>query len=231
MNLKHIQLSWLITIVDRDKGNIVAEVYNQQHIGVQLIALGKGTAESEILDYLGLDQLEKDLVLSLVPSTDAGHILSHLNETLHLSKPGRGIAFSIPLSGLSVGMSQRLEEASGKKMFEEKNEEEHSAMENLTHDLIVAVVDHGESDIIMNAAKAAGARGGTIAKAREAGADARKVFGLTIQPEKELVLILVPTQDKQAIMQSICTAFRKEIGEALPAFSLPVDGVTGITGD
>ena len=228
--MKHRQLSWLITIVDRDKGNIVAEIYNHHHIGVQLIALGKGTAGSEIMDYLGLDQLEKDLILSLVPSTLAGNILSHLNETLHFSKPGKGIAFSIPLSGLSVGMSRRLEEVSGESMTTE-NEEASIAMENLTHDLIVAVVNHGESDIVMKAAKEAGARGGTIAKAREAGEEAKKVFGFMIQPEKELVLILVPNQDKQPIMQAICTAFRKEIGEALMAFSLPVDGVTGILGD
>ena len=228
--MKHRQLSWLVTIVDRDKGNAVAEIYNQHHIGVQLIALGKGTAESEIMDYLGLDQLEKDLILSLVPSTLAGNILSHLNETLHFSKPGKGIAFSIPLNSISVGMSRRLEEVSGEAMSIE-NEEAKVVMENFTHDLIVAVVGHGESDIVMKAAKEAGARGGTIAKAREAGEDVKKVFGFSIQPEKELVLILVPNQDKQAIMQNICASFRKEIGEALLAFSLPVADVTGILGD
>lgn len=230
MNLKHIQLNWLVTIVDRDKGSAVAEIYKQYHIGVQLIVLGKGTASSEIMDYLGLDQPEKDLVLSLVPATLAGEILSSLNETLHFSNPGKGIAFSIPLSGISVGMSRHLAEVSRKSMTAEK-EEERIVMDNLTHDLIIAVVEHGESDIVMKAAKTAGAKGGTVAKAREAGGDAKKVFGITIQPEKELVMILVPNKDKQAVMQGICTGFRTETGENLKVFSLPVDGVTGITGD
>jgi hypothetical protein len=104
-------------------------------------------------------------------------------------------------------------------------------MENFTHDLIVAIVGHGESDIIMKSAKEAGARGGTIVKAREAGAEMTKVFGFTIQPEKELVLILVPHADKQGIMQNICTAYRKEIGEALLTFALPVDNVAGISAE
>lgn len=227
MMKKHMPVKWLVTIVDRGKGSQVAEIYRQNHVDVQLIALGKGTASSEIMDYLGLDEPEKDLVLSLAPGPLATGILSQLNETLHFSRPGKGIAFSIPLSGISVGMAQRVVRPEEETAEEEK--EAPSAMERQTHDLIVAVVENGQSDLVMKAARAAGAKGGTVAKVRETGTgETHRIFGIPIQPEKELVLIVVPAAEKQAVMQGICAGVREETGERVMAFSIPVDGVTGI---
>ncbi len=226
---EHMQVKWLLTIVDRGKGNRVAEIYRKNHIAVQLIALGKGTASSEIMDYLGLDEPEKELVLSLIVGSVDKVILSQLSETLQFSKPGKGIAFTIPLSGISAGTSRRLEQESGCLMTEEKKEGT-TAVERQSYDLIVAVVASGQSDIVMKAAKAAGATGGTVAKAREFGADEEKrILGITVHPERELVMILVPAQDKPAIMKGICNGTREELGESPVVFSLPVDGVTGIS--
>lgn len=228
---EHVQVKWLLTIVDRGKGNRVAEIYRQNHIAVQLIALGRGTASSEIMDYLGLDEPEKDIVLSLVPGPLARRIMSQLSETLQISKPGKGIAFTIPLSGISASASRKLAEESVEVMVViDKKKEDSTVAERQQYDLIVAVVGSGQSDIVMKAAKAAGATGGTVAKAREVSAEeAKKIFGIAIHPEKELVMILVPDEDKQKIMREICAGAREELGEGLIVFSLPVDGVTGIS--
>ena len=63
----HFPVKWLITIVDRGRGEMAAELLNQVHKSVHMISLGKGTASSEIMDYLGLDEPEKDIVMSLIP--------------------------------------------------------------------------------------------------------------------------------------------------------------------
>lgn len=96
-------------------------------------------------------------------------------------------------------------------------------------DVILTVVNRGFADLVMDAAKGAGAHGGTVMYARGAGIhEAEKFFGISIQPEKEVVLILVKHGDKNAIMQAIAkeAGLNKE-GRGL-SFSMPVDDVVGI---
>ena len=57
----------MVTIVDRGKGDRVVDLCRAQHVAVQLVMLGHGTASAEVMDYLGLDEPEKDIVLSLLP--------------------------------------------------------------------------------------------------------------------------------------------------------------------
>ena len=99
-----------------------------------------------------------------------------------------------------------------------------------THEVIFCIVNSGYSDEVMDAAKKFGARGGTVINARgTADKQAEKFFGVTVQPEKEIVMILVPKECKNDILR----ALYKEVGLDTPgqgiAFSAPVDSVVGIT--
>ena len=90
-------------------------------------------------------------------------------------------------------------------------------------------MDSDNSDIVFDAAKEAGCRGGTIVRAREvATEEARKIFGLTILPEKEIVMIVVSRAEKQAILKAICNKILSETGEHGVVFSLPVADVVGL---
>ena len=96
-------------------------------------------------------------------------------------------------------------------------------------DLIVVIVNNGFSELVMQAAKEKGATGGTVIHGRGTGTDeAEKFFGITITPEKEMVLILVESSLKADIMKEVC----KRAGLSTPghgiSFSPPVDGVVGI---
>ena len=102
------KIEWLITIVDRRRGDKVAEVYQRHHVAVQLVTHGRGTATSKIMDVLGLDEPEKDIVLSLVPGALSRDIFRALEEELHFTRPGAGIAFSILLSGISTAAHSRV---------------------------------------------------------------------------------------------------------------------------
>lgn len=222
----HMQMKWLVTILDRGRGNTVADICNHHNVLVQLIAQGRGTASSDIKMYLGLGEPEKDIVLSLAPYTVIRRLLPALRDKLQFSRAGHGIAFTIPLSGISLAASQR---AVLPQTIAEPNKEDATMSTDITHDLIITVVDSDNTDIVFDAAKEAGCRGGTIAKAREVCSDeVRKVFGITIQPEKEIVMILVPRADKQAILKAICNKILSETGERGMAFSLPVADVVGL---
>lgn len=96
------------------------------------------------------------------------------------------------------------------------------------HELIVVIAEHGFAADVMDTARAAGARGGTVVRGRSLAAEeAQKFLHITIQPEKDVVLILVPAAGRQPVMKAIC-AEGAGIGHAL-AFSLPVSDVTGLS--
>ena len=99
------------------------------------------------------------------------------------------------------------------------------------HEVIFCVVNAGFSEAVMDAAKEFGARGGTVIRARgTANSESEKLFGITIQPEKEIVMILVPSDIKDDILH----ALYREVGLKTPgqgiAFSMPVDNVVGLSG-
>lgn len=101
---------------------------------------------------------------------------------------------------------------------------------NFQHECIVCIVNAGFSEAVMDAAKEFGARGGTVVHARgTANQEAEKFFGITIQPEKEMVLILVPSEIKEDILHALYRAVGLQTPGQGIAFSLPVDGVVGLS--
>lgn len=103
-------------------------------------------------------------------------------------------------------------------------------MKKFEHEVIFCIVNAGFSDAVMDAARQFGARGGTVIRARgTANTEAEKLFGITVQPEKEMVMILVGS----AIKDDILHALYREVGLNTPgqgiAFSMPVDQVVGLS--
>ena len=102
-------------------------------------------------------------------------------------------------------------------------------MEEHKHELIVCIVNAGFSQNVMESARAAGAQGGTIIRARgSANPEAEEFFSIHVQPDKEVLLILVPKDIKDDVMKAIY----KDCGLANAArgiaFSLPVNRTTTI---
>ncbi len=97
------------------------------------------------------------------------------------------------------------------------------------YEAVFCIVNSGFSELVMEAAKEAGARGGTVLHARgTANKEAEQFFHITIQPDKEIVMILVTADIKDAVLHAIYQqAGLKSEGQGI-AFSLPVDDVVGI---
>lgn len=100
---------------------------------------------------------------------------------------------------------------------------------NKDFDLIVVVVNKGFSDFVLDAAREAGASGGTIISGRGTGVHENDtILGIKIQPEKEVILILVYRTKRKQIMKQICErANLNEEGKGI-CFSLPVSDIAGI---
>ena len=136
----------MVTIVDRGKGDRVVDLCRARHVAVQLVMLGHGTASAEVMDYLGLDEPEKDIVLSLVPGALVAPLLADLTLALGFSRPGKGIAFTVPLSGISAAANRQTD--GGRVRAEINVEREVPPMtENNQFELIISVVEHGMADV------------------------------------------------------------------------------------
>lgn len=96
-------------------------------------------------------------------------------------------------------------------------------------EVILCVVNSGYSEIVMSAARDCGAKGGTVINARgTAKEETEKLFNISIHPEKEIVMILVPVTIKDTILHAIYkTAGFSSEAQGI-AFSMPVDDVIGI---
>ncbi len=226
-----VHLKLLAAIVDRGKGQSVADLLIKEGVLFHTILLGRGTARKALLNYLGLGETEKDVVISTIQAESGLHVLRKLLKAMRLDAPGRGIAFTVPLS--SVGGIKTLSYLSGLAHHtpgrETASKYEVNDMDNHEHSLVITIVNRGFSDQVAEAAARAGARGGTVLHGRSAAREeAEKFFGITIQPEKEVVLILLRRDQKHAVMQEIC----KSAGLSTPghgfSFSLPVEDVMGM---
>ena len=103
-------------------------------------------------------------------------------------------------------------------------------MNKYNHEVIICIVNAGFSEAVMDAARDFGARGGTVIRARgTANLEAEKLFQITVQPEKEMVMILVETKIRDDILHALYRAVGLNTPGQGIAFSLPVDSVVGLS--
>ena len=97
------------------------------------------------------------------------------------------------------------------------------------HEVIVVIVNEGHSDKVMDAARDAGARGGTICHARGSGTkEMEKRYGIVITPQKEMLYILVNENIRDKVMSAINTAAGLDTKGQGIIFSLPVENISGL---
>ncbi|GHV33251.1 nitrogen regulatory protein P-II [Clostridia bacterium] len=220
----------LMTIVTRELGDRVKEICDEKCPAFHLSFVGNGTAPTKFLDYLSISDSERDVVFSFVPADLTAALMNKLHDELKLDKHGSGISFSIPISSVG-GHKTHYVLSGGDNKIEDSDKEITVMNEQNKHVLIITVVDSGFSDIAMDAARAAGARGGTIINGRgpigEEGS--KRFFGLTINPDKEIVLVLADTETRAPIMTAICDAAGMSTKAHGISLSLPVDEVRGLS--
>ena len=229
MSQNHLSvLKMLVTIVDRGKGAAAVSLYREQRLHFDYLCMGLGTANSKILDYFGLSETEKDVVITLVPAHRVRRVMELANQRFDFSSPGRGILFTVPLSGVSGMVPQVLCKADETQRETDCKAEMEMETAN-RYALILAVVNRGSLDTVMDAAREEGARGGTVLHARRVGMeDTENLLGFTLQPEKEVVAILTPQAQKHELMVAIHRAAGLTTEARGILFSLPVEELIGL---
>ena len=214
----------MTTIVDRKDAKKYMDLYQENNLNVMYLTLGDGTATNEVLDYLGLDSAEKAVSFSVLEENSWINIKRQLEKKLKIDAPGGGIAFTIPLS--SIGGKKTLQFLLGSMDYQK---EEESTLKSTTHDLIIVIAEQGYTNMIMDAARAAGAYGGTVIHAKGTGMEAAEKFmGVSLAAEKEMVFIVTKTEQKNAIMQAIMKDAGLDSKAKSIVFSLPVTDTAGL---
>ncbi|MEA4999757.1 MAG: hypothetical protein VB087_10260 [Candidatus Limiplasma sp.] len=223
---KQTQVIHLLCMVcDRNQRDKAEGAIKEFKTFVNLMTTGKGTANTRILSYLGLGESDKSIILALMPSTAAHEALGALHTRMKLDKPGNGIAF---LTRVYQGCYHRLVRYGGNENGGMLMQEQAQSPQAKPYNLIMVVLNRGYSDDVMAAARAAGAKGGTILHARSFGTGMETFFGVEITPEKELLMIVAACDTACDIMQRIADQTGPETEAGALSFSMPVEDVRGL---
>jgi nitrogen regulatory protein PII len=228
-------LKLLFVIIDWNKLKVVSKVFEQERIRFHFVSKGKGTASSDILDVLGIGSSEKAVILCLEQDGVAPFLIQEVRKKLGVHSVGAGIAFTVPLSGINNLIFKLFKEAGTITKPETLTAQEGNTREGdkvstqIKNDLIISIINQGYSDEFMTVAREAGATGGTVINAR--GLDHQKTvkfFGVSIQNEKEIIIMLTSRDRKVPIMQAVSQAYGITTEAEGLVFSLPVDKVMGL---
>lgn len=189
-----------------------------------------GTAPSDILDILGIGSPDKCIILSMASKSNANVLLRELYAELMFGVPGNGIAFTIPLNAANNKLVKIMNGVSDANLKSDGKEE--LIMSDIKRVMIAAVINPGFSDEVMKAAKSAGARGGTIIHGRGV-SDEESInqWGLGLQEEKEIVLIVAESDKKVAIMEAISEKCGVNTEANGFVTAVPLDTVIGLRSD
>ena len=213
-------LHLVTAVTDRHRAEKVIRIFNENNVFTTDVVLGNGTASSEVLDIItdsGVSQLFKDF-----------------KNKMYIEVPGNGIVVSVPLN--SVGGKRSFEYildgqtlGSGDRKSSIFAEREKRMAVNTDFELLFVIANEGYTDLIMDAARSAGASGGTVIKAKGTGAEyTEKFFGFSIASEKEIHFIVVPAQGRNNIMKAIMEKAGLDSKAQSIVFSLPVSNAIGL---
>lgn len=217
-------LYMMVTICNRKNMSRFVNFYKENNIETGNISLGMGTAASDVLDYFGLEDDEKGIHCCLVTGDTWSKVKRGLQNQLRIDVPGTGIAFIIPIA--SIGGKRELGFLIDGQEFERGDE---STLKDTKHELIVAIANYGYNTQVMRAAEEGGATGGTVFHGKGVGMKrAEQFFGLSLVSEKEIILIVAKSSQKNAIMRAIMDKAGVDSKAGTIVFSLPVTSTAGL---
>ncbi len=214
----------LLLIIAREKDhNAYKKYFSRNKLAAYAEIPCHGTAQNKMLDLLGIEQTEKIVLSAVIGKQQTKDVLATLPDQMEIDLPGRGIGLIIPLN--SMGGAHSMKSLTGST---EAQEREVVKMEYNTH-LIVAILNKGYSTVAMDAAREAGAGGGTVIRAKGTyGKGDEHFFGVTLAEEKDTLLIVATEAQRRPIMQALINQANEHPELGTVTFSLPVSDTMGL---
>ena len=217
-----MELNLVTAIVARARHEAMEDIVHSMKLPLALTLYAKGTATSEHLSLHGLAPTAYALVLTVADAEQTRKLMRAAKVRMFIDIPGNGIMMSVPLKSVGGGRTMAY-------LTDNMTMNSDKPSMDFSHELIYVILNEGCSDMVMAAARPAGATGGTVLAGKGTGArESEKFLGISLASEKDVVLIVAESAKKAAIMKAIV----KEAGPGTDAgaicFSLPVSGVEGL---
>ena len=216
-----MELYYVIAITDHDRGEAMNALYRAAGLRGILSMPGRGTATSEHLAIYGLDATEKYVISAVGNRSEVEGLIKSAKRKLFIDIPGNGVMLTVPLKSVAGGKTLAY-------LTDEQKTGGASRMD-FEHELIIVILNEGYSDFVMDAARAAGAGGGTVLHAKGTGGTrGEKFFSVSLADEKDMIYIIAHKDEKAAIMRSINEQAGPGSKAGAICFSLPISSVAGL---
>ena len=216
-----MELYCVIAITDHERGEAMNTLYRAAGLRGILSMPGRGTATSEHLAIYGLDATEKYVISGVGNGDEAEGLIKSAKRKRLIDCPGNGVMLTVPLKSV----------AGGKTLAYLTDEQKLGGAPRMDfeHELIIVILNEGYSDFVMDAARAAGAGGGTVLHAKGTGGTrGEKFFSVSLADEKDMIYIIAHKDEKAAIMRSINEQAGPGSRAGAICFSLPISSVAGL---
>ncbi len=216
-------MNFVISIINNQDTQKLLDIHSELGLKVSLLFKGRGTASRKMLDMLDIESNERGVAFAIAGEEMTQKLIKKQKQYLAIDAPNRGIIVAVPIK--SVGGRKTLEYVS------EKNEEVKFVPElNVNFELIIVIANNDHIETVMDAARGAGAAGGTVLHGKGTGAKAaEKFFNVSLANEKEVILIVAKKETKSQIMQAIIRNAGPSTDAGAICFSLPVSEAAGFS--
>jgi len=212
----------VISVIKPAALDALCAICEEQKLPITMITHGRGTATRNMLNLLGIDSREKRVVINIATREQTKALIQAQKRQLYIGIPGNGIIAAVPRK--SVGGGKTLAYLNGGGPVKKEAPDL-----RVDYEMIMVIANEGYIDDVMDAARAAGASGGTVLHAKGTGSqNDEKFFNVSIVHEKEVVMIVAKTEKKAAIMSSILKNAGPETDAGAIVFSLPVSELAGL---
>lgn len=229
--LKAVGYPRLLLIIAREEDERrIQGVLGGMHLPICHQLRGQGTATSEWLDICGLSGTTRVLTMAMMPQKMTQYVMDGLRRALSLNKRGKGVAVTVPIRALQSSMVHLLSDLGDRVALGRTTKGDEAAMGSGTgYSMVCVSVNSGYSEDVVEAARSAGARGGTVLKGiRRVDDKAAQFMGMAVQEEQDIAVIIIPQDKKQDVMRAIS----ERCGLKTPAhgivFSMPIDEALGL---
>ena len=214
-------MNFIISVVAPQALDTLTRLHAQLQIPLSVTLMGYGTAVQSMLDLLGIDSNERRIMIAVASDEKTAKLLRCAKRELYIGVPGHGIVVSVPVR--SVGGGNTVQYLNDGEVPAKATPKIHQ-----TYELIVAIVNEGRTDLVMNVARRAGATGGTVLHGKgTVSEDAARFLHVSIADEKEIILMVTRRDQKSKIMHAVLQQAGAQSPAGTVLFSLPVSDVAG----
>lgn len=214
-------MNYVISICELNALKKLTDICAELELVMTTVFNAKGTAVRSMLDILGIESTNRRVVLTVANEEKTKRLIELQKERMFIGVPGHGIVIAVPIK--SIGGGKTVAYLNGGEM-----NSKYVPKLNYSYELIIAITNEGRTDMVMNAARGVGAKGGTVLHGKGTGTEnQQKFFNVSIAQEKEVILILSEASQKASIMKAIIEKAGPDTEAGAVVFSLPTSAAAG----